>query len=185
MHLHHGTWSVLYMMQSKAPEREILSSRRSFDCPRDAAWRRADCNSPIGRECWLRPVPEPEHIGRPQDHWTATHQSCRSPRSCQMPLPQRKSTRSSPVTGETRRMAAQERPCPTSGGGPVPLAAIQPQTGAERTQTETGHGRGVTRPSRPHLRRRLSMSLPPLFGRFASTTRETPGPNPPVSACLI
>ncbi|KAL6860903.1 hypothetical protein J3F83DRAFT_306769 [Trichoderma novae-zelandiae] len=79
-------------------------------------WRRADCNSPIGRECWPRPVPEPEHIGWPQDHWTAAHQSCRPRRSCQMPLPQRKPTRSSPVNWrDSAYGCTREAMPPTSG----------------------------------------------------------------------
>ncbi|KAH0495413.1 hypothetical protein TgHK011_008970 [Trichoderma gracile] len=115
LHLHHGTYMV--------------------------PWRRADCNSPIGRECWPRPVPEPEHIGWPQDHWTATHQSCCPRRSCQMPLPQRKPTGSSPVKwrdsadGCTREAMPDER----WRARPVSRDADARQT-QTRTQTQTQGG---------------------------------------------
>ncbi|KAM6483035.1 hypothetical protein HDV62DRAFT_342462 [Trichoderma sp. SZMC 28011] len=105
------------MMQSKAPEKRF-DKNLSFDCPRDAAWRRADCNSPIGREC---SVPKPEHIGWPQDHWMAAHQSRRALRSCQMSLPQRNpQVRHQSLA---RLNAWLHRRSCLDGGGPVPLAA--------------------------------------------------------------
>ncbi|KAL7784252.1 hypothetical protein V8C43DRAFT_168449 [Trichoderma afarasin] len=105
------------MMQSKAPEKRF-DKNLSFDCPRDAAWRRADCNSSIGREC---SVPKPEHIGWPQDHRMAAHQSRRALPSCQMSLPQRNpQVRHQSLA---RLNAWLHRRSCLDGGGPVPLAA--------------------------------------------------------------
>lgn len=137
-------------MQSKAPEKRF-DKNLSFDCPRDAAWRRADCNSPIGREC---SVPKPKHIGWPQDHWMAAHQSRRSLRSCQMSLPQRNpQVRHQSLA---RLNAWLHRRSCLDGGGPVPLAA---------RSRRTRH--------RDHILTIASF----FFSAVRSTTTGLPGPN--------
>jgi hypothetical protein len=195
LRLHHGTYYMvhMYMMQGRAPEREILRSRRSFDCPRDAAWRRADCNSPIGRAMLAASrtrarstLDGHQTTGRRRTNHAALGALVRCLcRSANPPVRHQS-------TGETRRMAAQERPCPTSGGGPVPLAAIQtPDRRRRRRRCRCRRRRGrrrvtAKRGHRDHISaacfRNVSASL---LCRFASTTRETPGRSPSVSAHLI